>query len=87
MSSVGLNFEDVREPQIRCRRPVPCQLSPDELELLQAIADGETYPSVAMTKGRHLETIKKRAQKLCSKLGADKMTHAIAIGFRKGLIS
>lgn len=63
-------------------------LAPREIVVLQAIADGESTVKVAELIGfRSAEATKNLLRKVYIKLGADNRAHAVAICFRRKLIT
>jgi DNA-binding NarL/FixJ family response regulator len=82
----------VRDRQ-RLSRPVPIEgrqapvtdwalLRP----VLELMADGFTYDEIAALLHLSAQGVKSRARSLCALLGARDKAHAVAIGFRKGLL-
>lgn len=61
-------------------------LTPLQLELLQALADGETLTEYARRTGRKTSSVRTRANLARRNLGARNRTHAVAAAVRKGLI-
>lgn len=61
-------------------------LTAHELELLQALADGDGYIAVARNWHNTLGTVKNTSKRMLNKLGADNKTHAVALALRRGLI-
>lgn len=57
-----------------------------EREVLQLIADGNTYPEVAAELGIGLETIRQYTRNLRAKLGAKNITRAVVIAMERGEI-
>lgn len=57
-----------------------------ELEMLRHFADGCVRKEVATRMGCSLETVKTNLLHVRAKLGANNMTHAVAIAIRRGLI-
>jgi len=64
----------------------PAGLTPRELEVLRAVADGCTNRQVASRLGVSEDTIKTHLSRSMEKLGAADRTHAIAILLRRGLL-
>lgn len=62
-------------------------LTAHELRVLGMIADGLTVPEVADQLERSPETVKKTVRSVRRKLGARNGPHAVAIGFRTGILS
>jgi DNA-binding NarL/FixJ family response regulator len=61
-------------------------LTNSELVVLQAAADGLTAKQTGEKIRRSPETVKHHFKGIYSKLNANNKTHAVAIGFRQGLI-
>jgi len=61
---------------------VNINLTPRELELLQAAADGKANKQL----GSNEQTVKNQFRSIFIKLGADNRAHAVAIAFRRGMI-
>jgi DNA-binding NarL/FixJ family response regulator len=57
------------------------------IEVLQAVADGNTYANIAAEKGLSESWVKRLIVTLFDEWGIDNRAHAVAMGFRKGLIS
>jgi DNA-binding CsgD family transcriptional regulator len=57
-----------------------------ELRVLQMAADGETCESTSQVLGIAVTTVKNQRGSVMIKLGADNITHAVAMGMRRGLI-
>lgn len=64
----------------------PAGLTPRELEVLSAVADGLTNRQIASKLGVSEDTIKTHLSRSMEKLGASDRTHAIAILLRRGLL-
>jgi DNA-binding CsgD family transcriptional regulator len=65
---------------------VTLALSPSETRVLQLSADGGNEGSSAKELGVGRETIKSQTKAIRSKLAANTLAHAVAIGLRRGLI-
>jgi DNA-binding CsgD family transcriptional regulator len=61
-------------------------LTPHQVRILDKLASGGTYPTVAAEAGISEETIKSQAKLIREKLGARNTTHAVAIAMREGII-
>ena len=65
----------------------PPRLTQRELQVLHGISDGRSNQEI----GRHLflteDTVKSHARQLYRKLGAQDRAHAVALGFRQGLLT
>lgn len=65
-------------------------LRPDELTIMQAIADGKHVKSIKLMKRSGTEVtlhaMAVRIYRIRGKLSAKTTAHAVAIGFRKGLL-
>jgi len=68
------------------RRATPV-LTPAELRVLREVADGKTTKRIAALSYHSRATIKGQRHSILVKLGAENMPHAVAIGFRRGLLS
>lgn len=62
-------------------------LSAREREILQMLADGASNRDVSEALVVSLETVKTHVKHILAKLEAEHRTHAVAIGFRKSIIS
>jgi DNA-binding NarL/FixJ family response regulator len=58
-----------------------------EMQVLTLAADGLANREIAQTLYVSEETVKTHVRKLLAKLNAQSRAHAVAIGFRQGLIS
>jgi len=61
-------------------------LTPRRLKVLQAFADGGTYPTVARALGITEKTVERHLLLSREALRAVNTTHAVAAAMRKGLI-
>jgi DNA-binding CsgD family transcriptional regulator len=61
-------------------------LSRRERQVLELIADGLSNQAIADRLGTGLATVKTQVAHLNAKLGATNSKHAVAIGFRTGLL-
>jgi DNA-binding NarL/FixJ family response regulator len=73
------------------RRPyhgeaLPFGLTPAELTVLQAAAQGLTVPETAVELHKGAETVKSQRNKIILKIGARNMTHAVCIAAEHGLV-
>jgi DNA-binding CsgD family transcriptional regulator len=68
--------------------PLPTRqpLTRRELEVLQLIADGLTTGPIAGRLCLSAETVKSHVGAIHAKLSASSRAHAVAIGFRQGLL-
>jgi DNA-binding NarL/FixJ family response regulator len=62
------------------------QLTPDQISILQLLADGDRYRDVALAIGKTEGTVKNVMHRLLQEIGADNSRHAIAQAFRAGLL-
>jgi DNA-binding CsgD family transcriptional regulator len=62
-------------------------LSPRELELLQHMSYGRSYPQLAATTNLASDTWKAYGRRLFTKLGCTDRAHAVRIGFELGLLT
>jgi two-component system invasion response regulator UvrY len=67
-------------------RPLPLELPPRGVELLQLLADGHTVESAAQTMSISLGTAKMDMRLIRARLHARNQAHAIAVAWRAGLI-
>jgi len=72
--------------QPRDARAFVDHLSDIELELLQGLAEGKSYPEIAMKRGVSLETIKGQMKQMREKLGANTAARAVALAYRNGAL-
>ena len=68
------------------RKRLDGPLTKTEIETLQAVADGDRSADVAARKGITEATVKNTVWRVCQKLGADGRAHAVALGFRRGIL-
>ena len=61
-------------------------MSPRRHRVLELIAEGYTNDQIARALDISEETVKTHVRKLLGALGARCRAHAVAIGFRKGLL-
>jgi DNA-binding NarL/FixJ family response regulator len=64
----------------------PRNLTPAEIQVLQAAADGLTTARTATKLHLAVDTVKDHRARILNALGARSTTHAVAIAMRKGLI-
>jgi DNA-binding NarL/FixJ family response regulator len=64
----------------------PSALTPEQIAILQLLADGDKYSDIALAIGTSEQQIKNRVHLLLQELGADNSRHAIAQAFRAGLL-
>jgi DNA-binding CsgD family transcriptional regulator len=62
------------------------ELSPRETQILELLAEGLTYQEIATRIGISHETVKRTNRGMRERLGARNAAHAVAIGFRIGLL-
>lgn len=62
-------------------------LTPMEIRILQAASEGLSIKSTAMLLNMAAPTVKTHRSAINIKLHAKNVTHAVAIGFRMGLLS
>lgn len=62
------------------------QLSYRELQVLRLIADGRTTDSIATRLSLSRGTVGNHRESLYRRLGARSEAHAVALGFRSGLL-
>lgn len=63
------------------------KLDARELFILERASEGWTYRQIAQELNTSEAYVKTLALDMRNKLGADNIAHAVAIGFRKGLLS
>lgn len=63
------------------------KLTPRELEILQLLADGADTEEISRRLAIARETVKTHIRRLLAKLDARSRTHAVAIAFRRALVS
>jgi DNA-binding CsgD family transcriptional regulator len=81
-------FRDLLEDIVDIDRYHPTlDLSPRQVQILKALAQGATYPTAAERFGIGEESIKTQAKLIREKLGARNTTHAVAIAIREGVIT
>jgi len=61
-------------------------LTPRELDVLRLVAGGNANKEVAAQLFLTEETVKAHVRNILAKLGANDRTHAVAIGFKRGII-
>ena len=61
-------------------------LTPREIDVLRLIAGGNANKEIAAQLSLTEETVKSHVRNLLGKLGANDRTHAVAIGFKRGII-
>lgn len=62
-------------------------LTPRESQVLNLVAAGKDTSQIAGELYLTDETVKTHRRRVLGKLGANNMQHAVAIGFRKGLLA
>lgn len=76
-----------RAAPLPVRRPLrPGRLSPRTFQVLCLIADGLSNKEIALALAVSEETVKTHLKNLLDGLGAANRAHAVAIGFREGLL-
>jgi DNA-binding NarL/FixJ family response regulator len=61
-------------------------LSAREMDVLRAVAQGQSNKAIARTLGIAEETVKTHMASVLSKLKANDRTHALLIGMQRGII-
>ena len=61
-------------------------LSTKEIQVLQLAADGLDSAGIAEELETTTQVVKNLAYRACIKIGADSRCHAVAVGFRKGIL-
>ena len=72
--------------QLYLQKSLDNPLTTTEIEILQQVADGSRSIDVAIRIGTTESTVKTAVWRVCQKLGADSRSHAVALGFRKGIL-
>jgi DNA-binding NarL/FixJ family response regulator len=80
----GAHAEPVSESVVRPAEPG--SLTPRELEVLELAAAGLTNREIGQRLILAEDTVKSVVKKLLARLGAASRAHAVAIGFRTGLL-
>lgn len=65
---------------------MPDELHPRERLVLEGLADGLTLAEIAAENRLSLATVKSWTERLYETLGARRQAHAVAIGYRLGLL-
>jgi DNA-binding NarL/FixJ family response regulator len=73
-------------PFIRPGPELEQELTPREAEVLQLIADGLVTREIGKRLFLSEETVKSHVQHLLEKLQARSRAHAVAVGFRRGIL-
>jgi DNA-binding NarL/FixJ family response regulator len=63
------------------------ELTSKEREILQLFAYGYTYKDIAKQLNKSPATVQTQTSQLRSKLSAETIAHAVAVGIRKNIIS
>jgi DNA-binding NarL/FixJ family response regulator len=79
-------LQEIDRPIDRPARPRNQELSMREVEVLMLMADGLQNSEIAVELYLAVETIKTHARSIRTKLRARNRTHAVAIGYRSGLL-
>jgi DNA-binding NarL/FixJ family response regulator len=61
-------------------------LSPREMDVLRAVAQGQSNKAIARTLGIAEETVKTHMASVLAKLKANDRTHAVLIGMKRGIL-
>lgn len=61
--------------------------SPQEVRILEKVAEGKKWYAVSIEIGLKHGTVKVILSRLYDKIGANNVTHAVAIAIRRGWIS
>jgi DNA-binding CsgD family transcriptional regulator len=62
------------------------ELSAREVEVLKLISDGLTNDEIARVLSVSVETIKSHIRNLLARLAVRSRSHAVAVGFRRGIL-
>ncbi len=81
--------EGLAEATLSRPRPSPLveDLTPREIEVLQLISDGLVNREIGQRLFLSEETVKSHVRHLLAKLQARSRAHAVAVGFRRGIIA
>jgi len=61
-------------------------LTPRQKQILEFASRGETHTTIGQILGLRRNTVCVHVQRMFQTMGADNMAHAVAIGFRHGLL-
>ncbi len=75
-----------REPNGRCATP-PASLTERELQVLTGMSQGKSNGQIGRDLYLSEDTIKTHARRLFRKLGVNDRAQAVALGFRRGLVT
>ncbi|MFI9404824.1 response regulator [Nocardia sp. NPDC052316] len=71
----------------RIRRPAPVTLSPREIDVLRAVADGLSNPEIGQRLTIAEATVKTHLLRIFAKLDVNDRTHAVVVALDRGLLS
>ncbi|WP_194838834.1 response regulator transcription factor [Nocardia sp. XZ_19_369] len=71
----------------RIRRPAPIALSPREIDVLHAVADGLSNPEIGQRLTIAEATVKTHLLRIFAKLDVNDRTHAVVVALDRGLLS
>ncbi|CAM4051086.1 response regulator transcription factor [Nocardia ninae] len=71
----------------RIRRPAPITLSPREIDVLHAVADGLSNPEIGQRLTIAEATVKTHLLRIFAKLDVNDRTHAVVVALDRGLLS
>ncbi|QBS39533.1 response regulator transcription factor [Nocardia sp. CS682] len=71
----------------RIRRPAPITLSPREIDVLRAVADGLSNPEIGQRLTIAEATVKTHLLRIFAKLDVNDRTHAVVVALDRGLLS
>lgn len=67
--------------------PTRTELTPAEIEILRLSSEGLTNAQIAAARFTSIETVKTQKRRLFQALEAKNIWHAVAIGFRRGVLA
>lgn len=87
VSSLLMTWPKRGEPAVPAQRRSGTEPTGRELEVLRAMSEGRSNAEIGGLLSLSEDTVKTHARRLYRKLGARDRAHAVAAGFRTGLIS
>jgi DNA-binding NarL/FixJ family response regulator len=90
--AVGMRLTPIGKPVGPLQRYIaipatPKPLSPRSYQVLLALAEGHTNPVLAADMGVTVDTAKEYTRHLYKQIGARDRAHAVAIGYRQGILT
>ena len=86
LSVIAQSLRDDPDPAAPIEAPEPQPLTPRELEVLAALADGASNKVIARRLGISFHTVKFHIASILEKLDAESRTEALAEAARRGLV-